>query len=104
MNAPMPAAIAAFNPVGTAVNTASRRPVSTRTRMIRPSRTIRPIASAQVISLAIVNATNALSPSPAASASGKLAIRPIRIVTTPATKAVAAATITNACAWLPPPR
>ena len=76
---------------GTARNTAFRKPVSTSTRMISPSITTRPIASAHVIWLAIENATNALSPSPVASASGKFATTPIRIVSTPATSAVAAA-------------
>ena len=60
--------------------------------MITPSITTRPMASAQVIWLAIENVTKALRPSPAARASGKLATTPIRIVITPATSAVAAAT------------
>jgi len=103
MNRPMPAAIADFSPAGTAWKIARRKPVSTRTRMTRPSSTISPIASAQVMSAAIVNATNAFRPSPAASASGKFATTPIRIVTAPATNAVAAATMTKACAWSEPP-
>ena len=73
------------------MNTAVRKPVSTSTTMITPSMTTRPIASGQVIWGAIVKATNALSPSPAARASGKLATTPIRIVITPATSAVTAA-------------
>ena len=56
-----------------------------------PSRTIRPIASAHVERVAIALATNALRPRPVASASGKLATAPIRIVSTPATSAVPAA-------------
>ena len=60
--------------------------------MITPSITTRPIASAQVIFGAISYATSALMPSPAASASGNRATTPIRIVITPATSAVAAAT------------
>jgi len=53
-----------------------------------------PIASGQVMSLsvAIEKATTAFSPRPAARASGNLATTPIRIVITPATSAVAAAT------------
>ena len=89
----MPTEIATFSWAGTAWKTASRKPVSTRTRITRPSITTRPIASAQVIWLAIENATNAFSPRPVASASGKLATTPIRIVITPATSAVPAAII-----------
>ena len=87
----MPTEIAILSSRGTARKTASRKPVSTSTRMTRPSMTTRPIASAQVIWLATEKVTNALSPSPVASASGKLATTPIRIVRTPATSAVAAA-------------
>src|SRR6266545_1240507 len=90
-NSPMPTPMAVFNWVGTAWNTAVRSPVSTRTVITRPSMTTRPIASAQVICGAISKATIALTPSPAASASGNRAITPIRIVITPATCAVAAA-------------
>ena len=70
MKRPMPTEIAILSCAGTAWKTASRKPVSTRTRMIRPSRTTRPMASAQVIWLAIEKVTKALSPSPVASASG----------------------------------
>ena len=70
MNRPMPTEIATFSWAGTAWKTAVRKPVSTSTRMTRPSSTTRPIASAQVIWLAIENATKALSPRPVASASG----------------------------------
>ncbi len=72
MNRPMPTLMATFNCRGTALNTASRKPVSTSSRMMRPSSTTRPIASAHVISgrLAMPNATNALRPNPVASARG----------------------------------
>jgi hypothetical protein len=59
--------------------------------MRTPSITTRPIASAQVISGAISYATSAFTPSPAASASGNRATTPIRMVSTPATRAVPAA-------------
>ncbi len=70
MNRPIPTLIATFSWAGTAWNTALRKPVSTSTRMTRPSRTTRPIASAQDMPEAIVNATNAFSPRPVASANG----------------------------------
>ena len=70
MNRPMPTEIATLSCAGTAWKTACRNPVSTRTRMITPSRTTRPMASAHVILLAMAYATNALRPSPVASASG----------------------------------
>ena len=73
MKRPMPTEIAIFSCWGTAWKTALRKPVSTRTRMMRPSSTIRPIASAQVDRVAMALATNALRPRPVASASGKLA-------------------------------
>ena len=66
----MPTEIATLSWVGTAWKTAVRNPVSTSTRMMTPSMTTRPMASAQVIWLATENATNALRPSPVASASG----------------------------------
>ena len=90
-NRPMPTPIAVLSWVGTERNTAVRSPVSTRIAMITPSITTRPIASAQVICGAISYATSALTPSPAASASGNRPTTPIRIVITPATSAVAAA-------------
>ena len=71
--------------------------------MISPSMTTSPMASAQLICDAMEKATKAFSPSPVASASGKLATTPIRIVSTPATRAVAAATIARFGA-APPPR
>jgi hypothetical protein len=70
MNSPMPTLMAILSWPGTAWKTASRKPVSTRTRMIRPSSTTRPIASAHVMPEAIENATNAFRPRPVASASG----------------------------------
>ena len=66
----MPTEIATLSWAGIAWKTAVRNPVSTSTRITMPSITTRPIASAQVIWLAIAKATNALSPSPVASASG----------------------------------
>ena len=103
MNRPMPTLIAIFSCSGTASNTAFRNPVSTSTRMTRPSSTTRPIASAQVILVAIENATNAFSPNPVASASGKFARTPMRMVTTPATSAVATATFAIDTSGLVPP-
>ena len=63
-----------------------------------------PIASAHVIFDAMPTATKVFSPSPVASAIGKFATRPIAIVNTPATSAVAAAIMAR-FGWLPsPPR
>ena len=73
MNRPIPTLMAVRSAAGTALNTARRTPVSTRIVMITPSITTRPMASAQVICEATANATNALSPSPVARASGKFA-------------------------------
>lgn len=103
MNSPMPTEIAVLRGVGTARKTAVRNPVSTRTVMMIPSSTMSPIASAHVIcgSFATPKATKALSPRPVARASGKLATSPMRMVITPATSAVAAAT--SARLGLPPP-
>ena len=103
MNSPIPTEIATLSCVGTALNTATRNPVSTRTVMIKPSRTTKPMASAHVICDAIPTATKVFKPSPVASASGKLATAPIRIDITPATRAVAAATSARLGAS-PPPR
>ena len=106
MNRPIPTEIAVFSWVGTARNTAVRNPVRTSAVMMTPSRTTSPIASAQVIcgSFAIPKATKALSPRPVASASGKFATRPMTMVITPATSAVAAATLSLAESMSPPPR
>ena len=72
MNAPMPIPMARFRSIGIAFRTASRTPVSTSTVMTRPSTTITPIACGNESPSAAtsVNATNAFSPSPAASANG----------------------------------
>ena len=72
-------------------------------RIIIPSRTTNPIACAHVEFFAIDTATKVLSPSPVASANGKLATAPMRIVNTPATNAVPAATIMIAFVLSPPP-
>ena len=66
----MPTEIATLSAGGTARKTASRKPVSTSTRMITPSITTSPIASAQVIWLATEKVTKAFSPRPVARASG----------------------------------
>ena len=66
----MPTEMATLSWLGTAWKTAVRNPVSTSRRMTRPSSTMTPMASAQVIWLAIENATKALSPRPVARASG----------------------------------
>jgi hypothetical protein len=93
MNRPMPTAIARFSESGTAFMIASRNPTSTRTRTTRPSITITPIAPAGVRPSVKTrkNATRALIPRPAARAIGTFAIRPIAMLITPATRAVAAA-------------
>ena len=72
MNRPMPTLIAVLSWAGMALKTACRKPVSTSTVMMMPSRTTRPMASAQVISgsLATPKVTKALRPRPVASASG----------------------------------
>ncbi len=93
MNSPMPTPMAVLSCSGTAVNTAVRNPVSTSTVMSRPSITTSPIAAGQDMVLAMPKATNALRPSPAASANGYRPTTPIRIVITPATSAVTAATV-----------
>ena len=67
---PIPTEIAILICGGTALNTATRKPVRTRTKMISPSRTTRPIAAAHVICDAIPTATNVLSPRPVANARG----------------------------------
>jgi hypothetical protein len=48
MNSPMPTLIAVLSEPGTARNTAVRNPVSTSSRMMRPSRKTNVIASVQV--------------------------------------------------------
>ena len=102
INNPIPTEMAIFNWVGTARKTATLNPVSTRIRIIIPSRTTSPIASAQVIFVAIPTATKVFKPRPVAIASGKLATTPMRIVITPAIRAVAAATSARFGASPPP--
>ncbi len=92
MNRPMPTPMAYFSGSGTASNTATRKPVSTRMPMMMPSSTTRPMACGQVISGAIVKARKLFRPRPAAIASGKRPMAPIAMVSTPATRAVAAET------------
>ena len=57
-------------PMMVARNTDVRNPVRTSTVMTRPSRTTRPMASAQLISLAMEKVTKAFRPSPVARAKG----------------------------------
>ena len=70
MNRPMPTLIAVLSWAGTAWKTALRKPVSTSTRITRPSSTTSPIASCQDMPEAIEKPTKAFSPRPVASASG----------------------------------
>ena len=70
MKRPIPTEIAILICGGTALNTATRKPVSTNTKMIKPSRTTRPIAAAHVICEAIPTATKVLRPRPVAIANG----------------------------------
>ncbi len=70
MNMPIPAAIAAFNSAGTALNTAVRRPVTANTTMMIPSITTSPMASGQLTCGAIVTASRVLMPRPVAIANG----------------------------------
>jgi hypothetical protein len=93
MNRPMPTAIAFFSDSGTAFMIASRRPTSTSTSTTMPSSTMTPMAPAGLSWRVRTrkNATRALIPRPAASAIGMLAIRPMAMLMTPATRAVAAA-------------
>ena len=73
--------------------------------MTTPSMTMTPMPSAHVIPgiLTIVPATIELRPRPAAKASGKFETVPMRIVMSPATRAVPA-TIAAASGSDPPPR
>ena len=102
MKSPIPTEIAIFNWAGTALNTAVLNPVRTRMVIIIPSRTINPIASAQVICDAIPTATKVFRPKPVAIANGYLPITPIRMVNTPAMSAVIAATSAKFGASPPP--
>ena len=74
MNSPMPIPIARFRSIGIALRINSRRPVNTKIVIKIPSATITPIACGQVSPSVPTkeNATNALSPRPAASAKGYL--------------------------------
>ena len=104
MKRPIPTEIAILSCCGTARKTAVRNPVSTRTVMIIPSRTINPIASAQVELCAIPTATNVFRPRPVASANGKFASAPISSVKRPAISAVIAAIAAIFAPSLLPPR
>ncbi len=103
MNRPIPTPIAYFSGSGMMLNTLTRRPVSTRAKMMMPSRTTRPIACGQVISGAIVKARKLLRPRPAAIARGKRPMAPMAIVRMPATSAVAPATRPMETTGLSPP-
>ena len=92
MNSPMPAVIASLSSIGTASKTILRSPVTARSTMIRPLMTTRPIASGQVSEPTTVVARKELMPSPAANAKGSRAMRPNRIVMTPAASDVMAET------------
>ncbi len=71
MNRPMPTPIERFSASGTAFMMASRRPITTRTVIATPSRTITPIAPAASRPFAVSEkATIALMPRPAARANG----------------------------------
>ena len=70
MNKPIPTETAIFSCAGTARKTAVLNPVRTNTVMMSPSRTTRPIASAQDILDAIPTATKVFNPSPVANANG----------------------------------
>ena len=96
MNRPIPTPMAYLSCSGTAWKTADLNPVNTSSKMSTPSRTTNPIASAQVICGAKVNATKPLRPRPAATATGNRPITPIKIVINPATSAVAAVTMVMA--------
>ncbi len=102
MNRPMPIEMPTRSERGTALNTAVRKPVSTSRAISTPSMTISPIACGQVICGAMVKASRAFSPSPAAMPIGNRPMTPIRMVITPATSAVAAATLVMAWSTLAP--
>ena len=86
--------MATFSWLGTALKTASRKPVTTSSVMTTPSQKISPIASPKDSPKGPstrVNDTIAFSPMPAAKARGKFATNPIRMVIKPPTRAVPAA-------------
>ena len=97
MKRPMPTPIASFIEVGTALTTASRRPVSTSANAITPSITTQAMPTCQVSPrpMMMSKATTALRPRPVASASGKFASTPISAVKIAAASAVATATESN---------
>ena len=101
MNRPMPTEMATLSGAGIARKTALRNPVRTRTRMMMPSRTTRPMRSAKVMPSAAwvktMPAMRPLMPRPAASAIGKFATSPMRIDMTPAMTAVPTATSSLLC-------
>jgi len=88
----MPAVMASFSGIGTASKMSLRSPVAARATMIRPSITIRPIASGHVRDPTTELARNELMPKPAANAKGSRATTPNRIVMTPAASDVTAET------------
>ena len=102
MNSPMPMEMPLRRERGTARKTAVRKPVSTSRAMTTPSTTIRPIACGHVISGAMVKASSALMPRPAAMPMGKRPTTPMRIVISPATRAVAPATSVIVASTLAP--
>jgi hypothetical protein len=95
-NRPIPAVIASLSCIGTASKTSLRSPVAARITMMRPLMTTSPIASGQVSVPTRVVATNELIPRPAANANGRRAMRPNRMVMTPAVSDVVAETSSNA--------
>ena len=97
-NSPIPIPIARFRSIGIASMIIVRTFVSTSTEMSSPSSTITPIASGHVSPSVptSVNATNALSPRPAAIANGYRPTAPIRMLMTPAASAVTVSTCGNA--------
>ncbi|MCY1231598.1 hypothetical protein D9M72_440520 [compost metagenome] len=114
MNSPMPTVMAAFSSLGTARKMAVRAPVTPKRTIRIPLMTTRPMASAQVTSWITATARKELIPRPAASPKGRLAIRPNRMVMTPAVRPVTAptcaadsqppATSVGALSALKPPR
>ncbi len=92
MNRPMPTAILPLSGCGTALNTIVRTPVTTNSSTTMPLTNTSPITAGHVIIGAKDTATSVLSPKPAAIANGKFATTPMRMVITPATRAVTAVT------------
>ena len=92
MNRPMPTVMAALSSLGTARKMAVRAPVTPNRTIRMPLITTRPMASAQVTSWITETARNELMPRPAARPNGRLAMRPKRMVMTPAVRPVTAPT------------